>query len=267
MMQAALLEISQRDLSWLACDFSHAMPDRVISEPEAPLYRLLKAIQPSTLKSEAEWTRKARVSTSFFQDVKKGRRPRSDNLEKVIEAAGMTPAQFYALESPVRTEVAGVGLVGSEDVRRERFGEVPLPPLPVYGSAMGGEYGDLEEHIELTELHLNEVLDYLSRPASLANDPTAYILTVVGDSMSPRFEPGDRVAVSPRQPVAIGDDVIVQLRGTGGDGDDRVTMVLIKRLVRRTAAYIELRQFNPDVTFQIETRRVAAMHKVPGALF
>jgi phage repressor protein C with HTH and peptisase S24 domain len=84
--------------------------------------------------------------------------------------------------------------------------------------------------------------------------------------MSPRFEPGQRVAVSPREPVSIGDDVIVQLRGAEGD-DERVKMVLVKRLVRRTPSFIELRQFNPDTTFRVEAKRVAALHKVKGALF
>jgi phage repressor protein C with HTH and peptisase S24 domain len=44
-------------------------------------------------------------------------------------------------------------------------------------------------------------------------------------------------------------------------------MVLIKELVRRTASYIELRQFNPDVTFKIEVERVAKIHKVVGEVF
>lgn len=241
------------------------MADPVTNQAEPHLYRLLKSIQPPSL-SEAAWARKAHVSSSFFQDVRKGTRPRADNLEKVVAAAGYSIAQFYALEAPVRTEVAGTGISGTNEVRRAFFGEDPVPAMPLLGTAVGAESADIEEDVELTELHLGEVLDYLARPLSLQSDKDAYALTIVGDSMSPRFEPGERVAVSPRAPVAIGDDVIVQLRAREGE-DERVKMVLIKRLVRRTASHVELRQFNPEKTFRIEARRVAALHKVAGNLF
>jgi phage repressor protein C with HTH and peptisase S24 domain len=56
------------------------------------------------------------------------------------------------------------------------------------------------------------VLDYLARPPSLADDPDAYAVEIVGESMAPRFEPGERAFVSPKARVGIGDDVIVQLR-------------------------------------------------------
>jgi phage repressor protein C with HTH and peptisase S24 domain len=138
--------------------------------------------------------------------------------------------------------------------------------MPLLGTALGAESADLEDDIELTELHLNDVLDYLAKPEALAGDPGAYALTIVGNSMVPRFKPGERVAVSPRAIVGIGDDVIVQLRGGEGEGE-RIKMVLIKELVRRTASYVELRQFNPDTVFRVEAKRVAAMHKVRGTYF
>jgi phage repressor protein C with HTH and peptisase S24 domain len=128
---------------------------------------------------------------------------------------------------------------------------------------------DPERDIELTELDMAEVLDHVARPASLARDNEAYALTVIGDSMYPRFRPGRRVIVSPRAPVSIGDDVVVQLKGGAGEGEfrERVSTVLIKELVRRSATFIELRQFNPDVTFRVEQDRVAAIHKVVGEVY
>lgn len=79
--------------------------------------------------------------------------------------------------------------------------------------------------------------------------------------MVPRFKPGERVGVSPRAQVDIGDDVIVQLRN--GE-DDRVRLVLIKELVRRNASYVELRQYNPPVTFRVDRAEIVSMHKVKG---
>jgi hypothetical protein len=162
----------------------------------------------------------------------------------------------------VRAEVASFG----DRPFDELYGSGQLPAIPLLGSAIAMQSFDPERHIELTELDASDVLDSVARPASLARDGEAYALTILGDSMWPRFRPGRRVIVSPKAAVSIGDDVVVQLRGTEGDEEhrERVALVLIKELVRRTATYIELRQFNPDVTFRVEAERVAKIHKVIG---
>jgi SOS-response transcriptional repressor LexA len=166
----------------------------------------------------------------------------------------------------LRSEVAHFG----DRPFDEKYGSGELPDIPVVGSAIGMTSFDPERHIELTEVDMGDVLDHVRRPASLARDSEAYALTVVGDSMWPRFRPGRRVIVSPKAPVSIGDDVIVQLRGgtvQTATNKDQVTTVLIKELVRRSSSYIELRQFNPDITFQVPAEQVAAIHKVIGEVF
>lgn len=168
--------------------------------------------------------------------------------------------------SSVRSEVASFG----DRPLDEMFGSGQLPAIPVVGSAIGVRSFDPEQHIELTDVDVSDVLDFVARPKSLARDGEAYALTVVGDSMWPRFRPGTRVIVSPRAPVSIGDDVIVQLRGDATETAtfrDRVTSVLIKELVRQTAVFYELRQFKPDITFKVPVEQVAAMHKVIGPAY
>jgi SOS-response transcriptional repressor LexA len=263
MPQPQKCELSHRALSFLGCDTSF-MARSTATEPSRR-YQLLSSLRPEGL-TEAEWTRRAKVSSSWFQDLKRGAVPRVDTLERVLDVIAISPAEFETMDAPVLSEVRAGGARGFSDVHRQFYGERPLPDLPLYGSAVGGEYGDIDEHIELTELHLHEVLDYLARPAKLAKDPDAYSLTIVGDSMAPRFKPGERVAVSPKASIGIGDDVIVQLRSTQSD-DERIRMVLVKELVRRGAGYVELKQHNPAVTFRIEWHRVAAMHKVMGHYF
>ncbi len=78
--------------------------------------------------------------------------------------------------------------------------------------------------------------------------------------MWPRFRPGRNVAVSPRSPVAIGDDVLVRLHPRDGRDD----LVLVKELVRRTASFLELRQFNPESSFRVDMADVQAIGKVAG---
>ena len=84
-------------------------------------------------------------------------------------------------------------------------------------------------------------------------------MTIIGDSMWPRFRSG-RLLVSPAAPIAVGDAVLVRLAGEEGGK----AKVLVKELVRRSAGFAELRQFNPDATFKVETAAIASVHKVVG---
>lgn len=237
-------------------------PETATAEP--PIYKALMRVKPDDL-TLAAWATRAGIHRSMFNAIRRHGNPTSETLEKLLDAIDVSWTQFDAGMQPVRTEVAASGL---QDVERAWRGPRPAKPLPLVGSAIGGEVDGIDEHVELTELRLGEVLDHLARPHSLAEDPQAYAVTIVGDSMAPRFEPGERAFVSPRSPVGIGDDVIVQLRSPNGQEDeaDRITMVLIKRLVRRTAKFVELRQFNPEMTFSVPVERVAAVHRVRGRL-
>ena len=232
---------------------------------EAQVYRDLMRFKPEGLTPNA-WAVKAGVSRTVWADMRRHGNPSRRTLEKLLSAAGSSLAEFEALR------------VGDEAVRSTRAGEatrlgdVPgwawtparLPPLPLLASGIAGEWGETGSRIELTELRPGEPLDRLPRPASLAGDPDAYAVTIVGDAMWPRFRPRRRIAVSPRSPVAIGDDVLVQLRGGAGEGG---TPALIKELVKRTGAFVELRQFNPDLTFRVDAEDVEAIHKIVGELF
>jgi phage repressor protein C with HTH and peptisase S24 domain len=237
--------------------------------------------------TEREASLKAVGKPDLIRDMRRrSGLPTSERLAKLAALLGTSsdwllyggPEQ--AGEARVLTEVRGTGMT-ADDVHAAWKDPSPHKPVPLVGTAFGGEWqSDDGAGIEMTELHLAEVLDYLGRPPSLGTDRDAYAVEIVGDSMAPRFEPGERAFVSPRSPVRIGDDVIVQLRagtvGVDGPPDqdagadpehaDRVTMVLIKRLVKRTPAFLELRQFNPDMTFQVPTARVAAVHRVRGRL-
>ncbi len=224
----------------------------------------LMRFKPAGLTANA-WAVKAGISRNFWNDLRRHGNPSRRTLEKLLSAADSSLAEFEALR------------VGAASPRpptiSDRLGETgkgpwapaPAPPkLPLVASAFGGEWSKAGSGIELTQFKFNERLDSIARPASLASDPDAYALTIIGDSMWPRFRPGRQIAISPRSPAAIGDDVLVQLGGLAEDGR---RLVLIKELVRRTAAALTLRQFNPDRSFEIQTAEVTAVHKVVGELF
>jgi len=246
-----------------------ARPGDGLSEPtgNSAVYDALLALKPRELSLNA-WTVKAGVGRSIFTEIRRHGNPTRETLEKLLGSIGKTMADLGTIDAPVRTEVRGTGLSPGEV--QQAWAMPQGKPVPLLGTAFGS---DLEEiaGIETTELMMSEVLDYLLRPPSLANDETAYAVTTIGDSMAPRYEPGEMVFVSPKATVSVGDDVLVQLRGEGDDDEasqiaGRISTVLLKRLVRRTGAFIELRQFNPDKTFQVPIGRVRRIHRVRGRL-
>ncbi len=227
---------------------------------ESQVYRELMRFKPEQLSLNA-WAIHAGVSRTVWADMRRHGNPSRRTLEKLLVAAGSSLAEFEALRiAPEPASRIGAVTAVGDPLRAWRG--APLPPLPLIASSLGGEWGNAGDQIELTELRPGELLEYVERPRSLAVDPDAYAITVVGDSMWPRFQPGTRIAISPRSPVAIGDDVLVRLAPQEGETE----RVLIKRLVKKTAAGLEVRQFNPDRTIGIDARDVDAIFKIVGEL-
>jgi hypothetical protein len=207
------------------------------------------------------WAMKAGVSRTVWSDMRRHGNPSRRTLEKLLTAAGSSLAEFEALRIGGGSPVEGTSATGLSD-RSATWGGAQLPPLSLIATAIGGEWGDATDSVELTELRAGEVVDRVPRPISLANDASAYAITIVGDSMWPRFRPGRRLAVSARLPVSIGDDVVVKLASPSGEA----VPALIKELVRRNGRGLDLRQFNPDTTFHVPAAEIAGIEKVLGEL-
>jgi DNA-binding phage protein len=232
------------------------------------MYRALMAVKPEGM-SLNRWASLAGINRSIFNGIAKHGNPTTQTLDKLLAAIGVDPSDFRARLSPVKTDVRGSGMT-PDQVRDAWAMPQPSKPVPLLGTAFGSDLEEIEG-VETTELMLSEVLDYLARPPGLANDADAYAVTIIGESMFPRFEAGELAFVSPKAPVNVGDDVLVQLRAEADEGEDnqlagRISTVLLKRLVRRNGKEIELRQFNPDKTFRVPIARVRRIHRVKGRL-
>jgi SOS-response transcriptional repressor LexA len=226
---------------------------------DPPLYRDLMQLKPEELTPNA-WAVKAGVSRTVWTDMRRHGNPSRRTLEKLLEAAGSSLAEFESLRvgKAPRPPATAPGQLG--DFRSSSWRAAPLPTVPLFASRLAGEWPGSDRSIELAEIDFGEVTGQVAPPASLAADRDAYAVTVVGDSMWPRFRPGRRLLVSPAAPIVVGDDVLVRLVGE----ESGKANVLIKELVRRTAGFVELRQFSPDATFKVEASAIAAMHKVVG---
>jgi hypothetical protein len=229
---------------------------------DSRIYRDLMRFKPAELSPNA-WAVSAGVSRTVWTDMRRHGNPSRRTLEKLLAAAGSSLAEFEALRIGDQFHVSEAGLAaGVGEAHRREWAGAPLPPLPLVLSRIGAELRR-GTGIEMMEIRIHDRLDLLPRPQSLAGDAEAFAVTIVGDSMWPRFRTGRRVAVSPRSAVAIGDDVLVRLRGPEGAVAERM---LLKELVRRTGDRIELRQFNPDTTFSLGTAEIDAIYKVAGEL-
>lgn len=144
---------------------------------------------------------------------------------------------------------------------------VRLPKdIPVYGTAIGGALSlnateDGTVMIEQTDLIDGDIIDFLRRPPGLADKKRVYGLYVTGTSMEPVYEPGGPIIIDPSRTPAIRDYVVVYLRN-GHEESDEIAKVLVKRLIRRSATFVELEQFNPPAIFRVPLNDVATMHRV-----
>ena len=168
----------------------------------------------------------------------------------------ITRAEILALTGLVTATNAQLFQV--EGASRERMRR----DLPIYGTALGAEEILNGEAIEQTALNRGEVVEYKRRPPILDGRSDVYGLYVQGSSMHPRFRDGDTVFVESRKRPAVGDDAVIYLRTPDEVEGERVSSVLIKTIVRKTASYVELEQYNPACTFRITMERIERMDRV-----
>lgn len=201
------------------------------------------------------WAVKAGVSRTIWSDLRRHGNPSRRTLEKLLSAAGSSLAEFEALRVG-RSEQEPAGPARTfADPRPAGWRGAPLLPIPILEAEPGGEWAGAGSGIDLIELHPDKIRGHVPRPASLAGDREAYAFAMAGGAMWPRFRPGRILLVSPAAPVAVGDDLAVRLAGR---------KLLIGELLLRTAAFVDLRHFNPGKSFRVDSAQIVALHKVMG---
>lgn len=78
--------------------------------------------------------------------------------------------------------------------------------IPIINCAPAGNPVDYEH----SGLDNGVGYDYIPRIGSGVHDPTAFAFVVVGDSMTPEFQSGDKVVCSPQASISDGDAVFVR---------------------------------------------------------
>jgi len=219
----------------------------------ARLLEELMRFRPDGLTANG-WAVKAGVSRTIWADLRRHGNPSRRTLEKLLGAAGSSLAEFEALRIGHSTLPATADGVNLAESGRSWRG-APIAPMPLLAITPAGQWGKAGSGIALHSIDRTSVVGRVERPLALAADPDAYAVTMIGEAMWPRFRAGRRLLVSPAFPARVGDDVLVEL----AEGK-----VLIKELASKPSALIELRQFNPDVTFAVAASEVAGVQKVVG---
>ena len=70
---------------------------------------------------------------------------------------------------------------------------------------------------------------------------------------------GQLLFINPHRKARIGDYVIITY---GGQQPGRPPLTMVKKLVRRSASFVELEQYNPPKVFKIPADQVVSMFKV-----
>jgi phage repressor protein C with HTH and peptisase S24 domain len=118
---------------------------------------------------------------------------------------------------------------GSARVQPTPSGVRPVPVINKVAAGYPQEFTDLGYPVGVADA-------YIAAPADL-DDPNAFAVRVIGDSMEPRYREGDIVILSPAAAVESGQDCFVRYRreraGNGGeatfkrvffDGQDQVRL-------------------------------------------
>jgi hypothetical protein len=233
----------------------------VTDATDHPLYDDLVRFKPEGLSLNG-WAVKAGVNRTVWSDIRRHGNPSRRTLDRLLAAAGSSLAEFEALRvggySTPSTDGSGLA-----DARGPAWRSAPMPRVPLLATVLDGEWAGSEAPVEQVSIDPANPVGQLERHPALAGDDRAYALTIVGGAMWPRFRPGRRILVSPRATVSVGDDVVVQLKASGGGP----VPALVKELVRRTSGHVELRQFSPDTIAQVPADQVAAVHKIIGEDF
>jgi SOS-response transcriptional repressor LexA len=130
----------------------------------------------------------------------------------------------------------------------------PRNRIQILGMAAGGDDGRF--------LLNGETAGYADMPASLEAVRTAYAVYVHGESMLPRYEPGEVVFVNPNRPVRPGDYVVAQIQ----DGPNAEISAYVKKFISKSSKELVLEQLNPpkeqDKLMRFPARHVKAVHRI-----
>lgn len=212
--------------------------------------------------SRSEVARAVGMSDSGYGFLESGKTKTTDKWRELADALGLahdkvrdamdgSPRSAPNAKSVRLIARADGSMIGSFNGASD---DRTAPPrlVPVLGHAAAGSSG---------RLIIGDPISYEATPPWLDKAQGAYLLYVAGDSMEPRFYPGEMISVHPGRPYAKGDFVVVQVDEEGE------TVGLVKEFVGwADNGDLLLTQFNKPKEIRLAGETVKDIHRVviPG---
>jgi phage repressor protein C with HTH and peptisase S24 domain len=188
------------------------------------------------------------LSPGYIQRLESGKRNLSmKNMDKLAAGLKVPPRDILPAGIDLGAEAAAPDLPRNARIAGPaHFTDT----IPVYGRAVGGADGRF--------LFNGERLADVLAPPVLTGVRDAYAVYVVGDSMEPRYHPGETVYVNPHKPPRRGDYVVVQIHGEEGEPPSG----FVKRFVALDHRHLHLEQLNPPKRINVPAARVKSVHRI-----
>ena len=103
-----------------------------------------------------------------------------------------------------------------------------------------------------------ETGEFMRRPPRFGGRSDLFALYVQGNSMEPRYLPGELIYVEQRRPPQNGDHVVVELL----PAEDGTREAYLKLLLGVTPTKVRLQQYNPAKVIEIDRKRVGQVLRV-----
>lgn len=179
---------------------------------------------------------------------------KQSSIWSLLQGAIEKPRFLYQLANALRTSAQWLTTgEGPEEMdgsaSRDAMPSQLQDTIPILGKAHATKYG-AAVYIDTNE---GDEIGRAPRHPALERVATAFAVYTEGDSMAPRFKPGELAYVAGFIPPMKGQDCLVELK----TGD-----AYLKEYLHRDDAEVVCWQYNPEQEWRCPVEEVAQIHKV-----
>lgn len=236
-----------------------------MNEMHAKLGALIKERRKARGWSQVELAEKVGVAQNTVSAWERGGVASLRNWESVASLLDIPESEFLELmgesvaSSEKTTRIPPAVREAVKDILKNPPALMPVVANPIVGArdvpALGRAVGGGDGRFEFN----GEVLGWELRPPQLDGVKNGYSIYADGESMYPRYKPGETIWINPNIPPRRGDDVVVQLFG---EQEFDTPHGYLKEFVGWQGNRLVLTQHNPPMEVEFDRDQVKSVHLV-----